>query len=144
MLKKTLVYIVGLLCCFMLAVPVWAADPNDDIMPAYLYTDILSVDGSIDMVTGELSCTTQIKTNEKCSFYITMDVYQSQGSGWKKIESFRRPNSGSYTGSIKNYTITCDVDKGYNYKVVVTAYVTSVSDGISETVKQESPVLPYK
>ena len=63
MLKKTLVYIVGLLCCFMLAVPVWAADPNDDIMPAYLYTDILSVDGSIDMVTGELSCTTQIKTN---------------------------------------------------------------------------------
>ena len=96
------------------------------------------------MVTGELSCTTQVITYEECSFYVTMDVYQLVGTSWEEIESFRRPNSGSYTGSIKNYTITCDVDKGYNYKVVVTAYVTSVSDGISETVKQESPVLPYK
>lgn len=144
MYKKIVSCLAMMLCCLFLAVPAFAAEPNDGVMPANLYTAKIAVGGSIDMVTGELSCTTQVITYEECSFYVTMDVYQLVGTGWEEIESFRRPVFGSHTGMAKNFTITCDVEKGYSYKVVATAYVTSVEDGISETVTETSPVFQYK
>ena len=142
--KKILLTFALLLCSmFWLALP-QTASAEDGIMPLDLYTKKLAVSGSIDVVSGKLSTNVEIKTSEKCEIYITSIVYKYIDGDWEYYTSFRDPGSGTYVGQSKNYTNSCKMDKGYNYKVVATAHVTSVADQISEDISQSSNILSYK
>ena len=133
-----------LLCSlFWFAVP-QAADADDGIMPLDLYVNTLTVNGKIDVVTGKLATSVKITTSEKCEIYITSEVYRYVNGDWEYYTSFRNPGSGSYVGRVAVYENSCKVDKGYNYKVIATAHVTSVADQISEDISQSSNNLSYK
>lgn len=145
MKAKSNFLILALLICSVL----WIALPknanaDDNIMPLDLYVNIFTVNGNIDVVTGTLSSSVSIKTYETCNIYITSDVYKYVDGDWQFVRSFRNPGSGNYVGMSKSYFNSCKVDKGYNYKIVATAYVTSVADQISETISQSSKILSYK
>lgn len=145
MKAKSTFLIFALFICSVL----WVALPknanaNDNIMPLDLYVNIFTVSADIDVVTGTLSSSVSIKTYETCNIYITSDVYKYVDGNWQFVRSFRNPSSGNYVGMSKSYFNSCKVDKGYSYKIVATAYVTSVADQISETISQSSNILSYK
>lgn len=145
MKRKSTFLMLTLLICSAL----WLAAPkitnaDDGIMPLDLYVNIFTVSADIDVVTGTLSSSVSIKTYETCNIYITSDVYKYVDGDWQFVRSFRNPGSGNYVGMSKSYFNSCKVDKGYNYKIVATAYVTSVADQISETISQSSSILSYK
>lgn len=138
-----------LICTLLLCNMLWFTLPqstnaDDSIMPLDLYVDTLSVSGKIDVVSGKLSYGVNIKTSEKCEIYITSTVYKYVDGNWQYYTSFRNPSSGTYVGQSKLYENSCKVEKGYNYKVIVTAHVTSVADQISEDISQSSNILSYK
>ncbi len=143
MKRKCAFLMLALLICsaFWIATPKTA---NANVMPLDLYTHILAVSADIDVVTGTLSSSVSIKTYETCNIYITSDVYKYVDGDWQFVRSFRNPGSGNYVGISKSYFNSCKVDKGYSYKIVATAYVTSVADQISETISQSSNILSYK
>lgn len=142
--KRALLTFALLLCSmFWLALP-QVASADDGIMPLDLYTKSFTVSGSIDVVSGKLSTNVEIKTSEKCEIYITSEVYRYVDGDWEYYTSFRNPSSGTYVGQSKRYTNSCKVEKGYNYKVVAAAHVTSVADQISEDISQSSNILSYK
>lgn len=120
------------------------ATASGEIMPVNLYTKNLTVTASIDVASGVLTNTVSISTLEKCEIYLTSDVYKNVDGKWQFIKQLRNPSSGTFTGTSKIYQNTCTVTKGYNYKVVVNAYVKSVADGISETITQDSKIISYK
>lgn len=145
MKRKSAFLMLALLICSAL----WLAAPkianaDDGIMPLDLYTKSLTVSGNIDVVNGTLSSTVTIKTSEKCEIYIISEVYKYVDGDWQFVRRFRNPGSGNYVGMSKSYENSCKVDKGYSYKVVATASVTSVADQISETISQSSSILSYK
>lgn len=121
-----------------------AANADNGIMPLDLYVNTLTVNGKIDVVTGKLSTAVKITTSEKCEIYITLTVYKYIDGDWQYYTSFCSPSNGIYVGQSKTYENSCKVDKGYNYKVVATAHVTSVADRISEDISQSSNILSYK
>ncbi len=142
--KRGLLMFALLLCSlFWFAVP-QAANADDGIMPLDLYVNSLTVSGKIDVVSGKLTTDVSIKTSEKCEIYITSEVYRYVNGDWEYYTSFRNPGSGTYVGQSKTYENSCKVDKGYNYKVIATAHVTSVADQISEDISQSSNILSYK
>lgn len=142
--KKTLLLFALLFCgTLWLALP-QPANADDGIMPLDLYVKTLNVSANIDVVSGKLSTSVTIKTYEKCEIYIISEVYKYVDGDWEYFTSFCNPSSGNYVGMSKTYENSCKVDKGYKYKVVATAYVTSVADQISETISQPSNILSYK
>jgi len=142
--KKALLMFALLLCSMVWFAWPQTASADNDIMPLDLYTKKLAVSGSIDVVSGKLSANVEIKTSEQCEIYITSEVYRYVDGDWEYYTSFRNPSIGTYVGQSKRYTNSCKVEKGYNYKVVATAHVTSVADQISEDISQSSNILSYK
>lgn len=140
-LKKVVMLLVMILC---MSLPQIATAADETIMPMDLYTKQLIVTGDIDIITGELTSSVRITTSEKCEIYLTSDVYRYEDGNWQFVKRFRNPSIGTYVGISKLYENSCTVTKGYNYKIDVTAYVTSVEDGISEEITQSSRILSYK
>lgn len=143
-IKKGFLCLTLLLCSMFLFTFTPIANADDSIMPLDLYVNTLTVNGKIDVITGKLSTSVSIKTSEKCEIYIISTVYKYIDGNWEYFTSFRNPGSGNYVGMSKSYENSCKVDKGYNYKVVATAYVTSVADQISEEISQPSTIFSYK
>lgn len=141
MRMRNLIIVLTLLFCMALS---QIAIAFDGIMPVDLYTKNLTVTASVDVATGVLTSNVSISTSEKCEIYLTSDVYKNVNGEWQFVKRFRNPSSGTFTGTSKKYQDTCTVTKGYNYKVVVNAYVKSVADGISETITQDSKIISYK
>lgn len=142
--KKRLMVFVLLFCSvWWFAVP-QIAKADEGIMPLDLYTKYLRISGNVDVVTGELSAEVGVKTSETCEIYTTMDIYKRVDGEWQFEKSFRNPRSGVFTGMNKTYGDSCKVEKGYDYKIVATAYVKSVADQVSETITQDSRILSYR
>lgn len=142
--KSTFLMLALVICSVLWIALPKTASADDNVLPLNLYTKTLTISGNIDVVTGTLSSSVTIKTSETCNIYITSDVYKYVDGDWQFVKSFRNPSSGNYVGMSKSYFNSCKVDKGYNYKIVATAYVTSVADQISETISQSSKILSYK
>lgn len=138
---RNLVIMLTMLFCMVLP---QIATASGEIMPVNLYTKNLTVTASVDVASGVLTSNVSISTSEKCEIYLTSDVYKNVDGNWQFVKRFRNPSSGTYVGQENNYQNTCTVTKGYNYKVVVNAYVKSVADGISETITQDSKIISYK
>lgn len=126
-MKKVIIALLLISCCFCLAHPATAASNTVEIEPRWDNISKVYAGLEISKILGIAECTGQITTRVNQPVELVVNLQQKKDGYWTTIKTWTKTGTQSTT-FVGSYAVY----RGYEYKVTVAGYLYNSNGDIQE------------